>query len=437
MSKVMPEIFPDLEHVVTNWAPSAVGAYTVHSPSRCKECWGGLMGRGPAPGEFSEIRCRVCGINVQGKEATEEYRRISEEAQENALRMRCGDDPEYGEGPFLQKAIIVEEILSKAELKDRVAKKLRKNRRNKQVLTRSTFPLGAPGNLYMQAKILISGVRDVYSVHGTSMTEHEIVDLEDGGFKLDLTKSSGKMVQDPQYQEFKMMSRLGCQMSAAILAAFACELVMKAISLTCKDEASRTHDLLDLYQDLPEDSRRRVAVDYEAIADVMEEGRHIFGRWRYFENNAGPEALRGMVDLGRTLRLAKAARVLLDEAMLVGLYGGAKMNAREKVRVEGPTEEYEQEVKLTIKAGESPRRKAEPLPDRWTTVKSTRSEIDKCKKRGQPSVLSWSATRDKRQFDLTVSAGDSQRAAEEGPLPRSSKVDSLYSKTGKANKPED
>ena len=34
MSKVMPEIFPDLEHVVTNWAPSAVGAYTVHSPSR-------------------------------------------------------------------------------------------------------------------------------------------------------------------------------------------------------------------------------------------------------------------------------------------------------------------------------------------------------------------------------------------------------------------
>ena len=270
------------------------------------------------------------------------------------------------------------------------------------------------GNLYMQAKILISGVRVVYSVHGTSMTEHEIVDLEDGGFKLGLTKSAGKMVQDPQYQEFKMMGRLGCQMSAAILAAFACELVMKAISLTCKDEASRTHDLLDLYQDLPEDSRRRVAVDYEAIADVMEEGRHIFGRWRYFENNAGPEALRGMVDLGRTLRLAKAARVLLDEAMLVGLYGGAKMNAREKVRVEGPTEEYEQEVKLTIKAGESPRRKAEPLPDRWTTVKSTRSEIDKCKKRGQPSVLSWSATRDKRQFDLTVSAGDSQRAAEEG-----------------------
>ena len=110
------------------------------------------MGRGPAPGEFSEIRCRVCGINVQGKEATEEYRRISEEAQENALRMRCGDDPEYGEGPFLQKAIIVEETLSKTELKDRVAKKLRKNRRNKQVLTRSTFPLGTPGNLYMQAR---------------------------------------------------------------------------------------------------------------------------------------------------------------------------------------------------------------------------------------------------------------------------------------------
>ena len=118
---------------------------------------------------------------------------------------------------------------------------------------------------------------------------------------MDLTKSAGRMMQDPQHYEFEMMSRLGCQMGAAMLAAFACELLMKAISLTCKDEARRIHDLLKLYTDLPEDSQRRLAIDYEEIVDVMSEGRHVFGRWRYFENNAGPEALKGMVDLERTL----------------------------------------------------------------------------------------------------------------------------------------
>ena len=431
------ETVANLDHVITKWrGAEGVGPYTVLSPSRCKACWGSLFGKRHASGEFTEIRCRVCGIMVEGEAATKEHRRIYEEGQDNALRIRCGDDPEYGEGPFLQKAIILEETLSEAEVRTRILQKLSENRGKKQVLTRSTFPLGTAGNLYMQAKILISGVRDVYSVHGTSMAEHEIVDLPDGGFKLDLTKSAGRMMQDPQYLEFEMMGRLGCQMSAAMLAAFACELLMKAISLTCKDEASRTHDLMDLYMDLPEDSRRRLVIDYEEIVDVMAEGRHVFGRWRYFENNAGPEALKGMADLGRTLRLAKAARVLLDEATVVGLYGGATMKVHEKIRVDGPSEVRKQEVKLTIKAGESPRKKAEPLADKWTVVESRISKPGEAKILDEPSVLSWLATRDKQEFNMHVSAGELRHGAKKSPMLRSSTVDSSSSNTGEEKKEE-
>ena len=426
-----------MEDVITKLGPAeGVGPYTVLSPSRCKACWGPLFGKGPEVNVFSEIRCRVCGIAVEGEVATKEYLRIYDEAQVNALKIRCGEDPEYGEGPFLQKAIIVEEELSEAEVRTRIAQKLRENRGKKQVLTRSTFPLGTAGNLYMQAKILISGVRDVYSVHGMAMADHEIVDLPDGGFKLDLTKSVGRMMRDPQYQEFEMMGRLGCQMSAAMLGAFACELLMKAISLTCKDEASKSHDLMDLYLDLPEDSRCRLAIDYEEIADVMEEGRHVFGRWRYFENNAGPEVLKGMVDQGRTLRLAKAARVLLDEATVVGLYGGATMKVQEKIRTEGSKKVIEQKVKLTMSAGESPRKKAEPLADSWTIVESRTSETVKWRKLDEPSAMSWSATRDEQEFNLRVSARELPVAAKKGRMSKNSTVDSSISKTDAANKPE-
>ena len=157
------ETVANLEHVITHWRDTGgKGPYTVLSPSRCKACWGSLFGKGPARGELAELRCRVCGIVVKGEVATKEHRRIYKEGQDNALRIRCGDDPRYGEGPFLQKTIILEETLSEAEVRTRIAQKLSENSWKKQVLTRSIFPIGTAGNLYMQAKILISGVGDVY-----------------------------------------------------------------------------------------------------------------------------------------------------------------------------------------------------------------------------------------------------------------------------------
>ena len=55
-------------------------------------------------------------------------------------------------------------------------------------------------------------------------------------------------------------------MAQAMTAAFACELVMKAICLTCKDEAKQTHDLLDLNDGL-EVTHRRARLSHSRVTD--------------------------------------------------------------------------------------------------------------------------------------------------------------------------
>ena len=49
---------------------------------------------------------------------------------------------------------------------------------------------------------------------------------------------------------------------------------MKAISLTRRDETRKSHDLWELYSDLPEDSRARIEEDFLEAGSVMENARH-------------------------------------------------------------------------------------------------------------------------------------------------------------------
>ena len=91
-----------------------------------------------------------------------------------------------------------------------------------------------------------------------------------------------KISENAGSSKHRVMRQMGCYMSSAMLAAFSCELTMKAICLTCKDEALKDHDLLDLYYDLPEECRHRISADFEEIEDVMKDGRQTFGKWRYF-----------------------------------------------------------------------------------------------------------------------------------------------------------
>ena len=147
---------------------------------------------------------------------------------------------------------------------------------------------------------------------------------------------------------------MGATMVEGMISAFACELAMKAISLTCKDEAIKTHDLLDLFKDLPKESRLRISADYPDIVVLMEQARQVFGAWRYFENNVGERGMSAMIDMPRAHALGKAARVIIDEAEMVGLRGELEVNAKQDVREIGAARTYNYRINAKVTGGESP-----------------------------------------------------------------------------------
>ena len=85
------------------------------------------------------------------------------------------------------------------------------------------------------------------------------------------------------------------------------------------DEARKSHDLWRLYRDLLRDSRARIEEDFPEVESVLKSGRQTFDKWRYFEANIGGRGMSAMINTDRAFALAKAARVLLDEAEMMGL----------------------------------------------------------------------------------------------------------------------
>ena len=60
---------------------------------RCRRCWGGLIGKGAAEHVPTAICCRVCGILLEGDDAREEYRRMSEQSASNTFNIVFGFPP--------------------------------------------------------------------------------------------------------------------------------------------------------------------------------------------------------------------------------------------------------------------------------------------------------------------------------------------------------
>ena len=147
---------------------------------------------------------------------------------------------------------------------------------------------------------------------------------------------------------------MGANMMEAMMSAFACELAMKAICLTVKDEALKTHDLLALFNDLPKASIRRIKADYPGIDDLMMEERQRFESWRYFENKTEGKGMIAMINPVRAQALAKAARVILDEAEVMGLSGRISLKAKQDVRVSGGRKDYNHQVTATMRGVERP-----------------------------------------------------------------------------------
>ena len=326
------------------------------SKGRCKRCWGSLRGRTDRAGAVTGIKCIACGELLEGSAAAAEAERISKESTLNAMNMRWGHQPKYGDGPFAQKVFPVLDRLSEQELLNRVT--LSKSQHSKSPrgkLTRRDFPAGSPGWFCLQARALLDGV--------SNSTDYERVSI--AGFPDYRVKGDGSvsvqidahaLSQNPRHREQELLATAGLLLGNGMIAAFACELALKAISLTCTDEASKNHDLLELFDDLPCESRDRIEADFSTIRDVLTENRGIFGKWRYFEVAVGPDAFRGMTDPQRVRSLAKAARVILDEAEYVGLTGGIKVQANRQVRVTGDKREHTDTINLTVKGGECPPR---------------------------------------------------------------------------------
>ncbi len=299
---------------------------------RCRSCWGGLIAKGDTGDVPTAIRCRVCGILLEGDEAKEEYGRMSQQDSWNTTRIAMGMQPTYrGYGRLVSKIFPHIGRQTPREFRDHTSAKEQEGGKDGW-LTRKEFPGGSAGFLLLQARALMAGVERV--PRELSVVRLWDIDMRDDG-SATLHVPTKELREDTKTRADELMKRLGSTMTIAMMSAFACELAMKAIRLTRMDEARKKHDLWLLYRDLPDDSRARVEEDYPAIGTVLKKARYTFDKWRYFDANVGGRGMGAMIDIDRAFVLAKAARVLLDEAELMGLGYSVKLNATQSVAQTG------------------------------------------------------------------------------------------------------
>ena len=295
---------------------------------RCRRCWGGLIAkRGPEDAPTA-IRCRVCGILLEGDDAKEEYQGMEAEISSNSFNMVFGEPTKYREGgKFVNKVFPHIDREPEDEFRQRIKAEASKPAKEGW-LTRSEFLPGAPGFLVLQARALMSGVERL--PREVSVSRFPNLDLHDDG-SATVYWSTEELSEHSSTTEYELMKRLGSTMTIAMMSAFACELAMKAIRLTRRDEARRSHDLWRLYRDLPADCRTRIEEDYSEVVSVLKRARYTFDKWRYFEANVGGRGMSAMIDTDRAFALSKTARVLLDEAEMMGLSYSVKLKARQRI----------------------------------------------------------------------------------------------------------
>ena len=295
---------------------------------RCRRCWGGLIAKRNPDDVVEAIRCRVCGILFEGEEARGVFRQMSKEQSSHILNIAYEQDTKYSEeGIFVQKVFPYIERLSKQDFQQRIAVQ-RPNKSKDGWLIRGGFPAGSAGYLFLQAKALMSGVECL--PREKSVANFPDSDINDDG-SATVYFSKEELSKHPKTLEYDFMKKLGSTMTVSMMSAFACELAMKAIRLTCTDNARKSHDLWELYCDLPTDSKKRIEKDFPDILKTLEKARYTFDKWRYFEANVGGQGISAMTDTKRAFDLAKAARVILDEAEMVGL--GYSVNVKAKRRI--------------------------------------------------------------------------------------------------------
>ena len=326
---------------------------------RCRCCWGGLIGKGADEQVPTAISCRVCGILLEGEDAKEEYERMSKESGGATFNMALGIAPEHRDGPtyrddatFVQKIFPNIDRQSEEEFRRRAKVEASKGTKERW-LTRCGFPPGSAGFLFLQARALMSGVERL--PRELSVARFWDSDMHDDG-STTMYVPMEELNEHSKTREYELMKRLGSTMTVAMMSAFACELVMKAIRLTRIDEARMSHDLWRLYRDLPADSRARIEEDWPETGSVLKSARYTFDKWRYFEANVGGRGMNAMIDTERAFGLAKAARVLLDEAEMMGLGYSVKVDVTRRITRTGDREDVHIEHRMRTTGKESPPR---------------------------------------------------------------------------------
>ena len=319
---------------------------------RCRRCWGGLIGKGDAEHAPTAIRCRVCGILLEGDDAKDEYRRMSEHSRRNTFNMvlLCAPIDYRTDATFVQKVFPHIERQSTDDFHRRVEANASKGTKDGS-LTRAQFPAGSAGFLFLQARTLMAGVERL--PRELSVTRFPDFDMHDDG-SATVYLSKEDIGEHSKTIEYELMKRLGSTMTIAMMSAFACELTMKAIRLTLTHEARKTHDLWRLYCALPSACKERVEADFAEVGAVLKGARHTFDKWRYFEANVDGRGMRAMIDTERAFALAKAARVLLDEAEMVGLGYSVHVDAIRTVTKIDSRQEVNIEHHLRTKGIEAP-----------------------------------------------------------------------------------
>ena len=156
--------------------------------------------------------------------------------------------------------------------------------------------------------------------------------------------------------QHELMKRLGSTMTICMMSAFACELALKAIRLTRMDKSRKSHDLWRLYRDLPLDCKARIEEDCPDVESVLKDARHTFDKWRYFEANGVGGGMSVMIDTERAFALAKTARVLLDEAEMMGLGYSVNIDVTRKVTKTGDRQDVHIKHWMRTKGTEAPPR---------------------------------------------------------------------------------
>ena len=112
-------------------------------------------------------------------------------------------------------------------------------------------------------------------------------------------------------------------------------------------------DLRDSYEVLPPDNRARLEADFPEIGEVLKHNRGTFGRWRYFEQTVGADGMAALVNTRRVRGLGKAARVIVDECVIVGLTFGVDIDTMFDAVLDRESGSFSERISLRLHGGQA------------------------------------------------------------------------------------